>query len=160
MISNHLHDCRARESLRAEMAAQTERWLAERGLAEPPQAPGFERFAVLEPLTMRQRITADTQKQEQAKGWQVMNKPGKPSCYEKNGARFRILPTKPDAKHEITGEHLRQAFRKLGVTGGRVAAAFGKSPPWMTRVIKHETGDADFRRQVLKKAWELAEVVK
>lgn len=158
MISNHLHDCRARDSLRNEMAEMADQWRLQRGMEKFPLYPGFDGVAGQEPLTMRQRITADTQ--QQAKGWQAMNKPGKPSCYDKNGAKFRILPVKPDAPHEITGEHLRRAMRKLGVTGTQVAAKFGKSASWMTRLVKGEVGDADMRRQALAKVWELAEVVK
>lgn len=159
MISMNLSAVRANDGARNEMADMAEQWKLQRGMDEFPQVAGFSGIAPVDPLTMRQRITADTQ-QQQARGWSGMNKAGKKDCYDKNASRFRILPTKPDAEHEITGQHLRQAFRKLGVTGGRVAAAFGKSPPWMTRVIKHEAGDADIRRQVLAKAWELAGVVK
>ena len=158
MISTSINDIRARDGLRNEMADMAEQWKRQRGMSEFPLYPGFQGVVEHDPLTMRQRITADTQ-QQQAKGWSGMNRTGKKACYDKNAAKFRILPTKPDAEHEITGQHLRQAFRKLGVTGGAVAAAFGRSASWMTRVICHEVGDADFRRQALKKAWELAGVV-
>ena len=159
MISMNLSTVRANDGARNEMAEMAEKWKRQRGMDEFPQVEGFSGIAPVEPLTMRQRIIADTQ-QQQARGWSGMNKAGKKACYDKNAAKFRILPTKPDAEHEITGQHLRQAFRKLGVTGGVVAAAFGRSASWMTRVVCHEVGDADFRRQVLKKAWELAGVVK
>lgn len=71
MISTSLNDVRASDCLRNEMAEQADRWLRERGLSEPPQVPGFSGIAPVEPLTMRQRITADTQQQQQAKDWRL-----------------------------------------------------------------------------------------
>lgn len=159
MISTSLNDVRARDGLRNEMAEQADRWLRERGLSEPQQVPGFSGIAPVEPLTMRQRITADTQQQK--KGWQSMASDKKKSVYERNAAKFTIQPITPDHKGPISLDHIKHAMRKFSIRQTELARAMRKRTSWTASMLSGVINtDQDERRAIVAAIWRLSEVVK
>lgn len=159
MISTSLNDVRARDGLRNEMAEQADRWLRERGLSEPPQAPGFSGIAPVEPLAMRQRITADTQQQK--KGWQAMASDKKKSVYERNAVKFTIQPIAPDHKGPISLDHIKHAMRKFSIRQTEMARAMRKRTSWTASMLSGVINtDQDERRAIAAAIWRLSEVPK
>lgn len=159
MISDNLLAVRARDGLRNEMSEMADRWLRERGLSEPPQVPGFSGIAPVEPLTMRQRITSDTQQQK--KGWQSMASDKKKSVYERNAAKFTIQPIMPDHKGPISLDHIKHAMRKFSIRQTELARAMRKRTSWTASMLSGVINtDQDERRAIVAAIWRLSEVVK
>lgn len=160
MISTSLNDIRARDGLRNEMAEQADHWLRERGLSEPPQVEGFSGIAPVEPLTMRQRIVAETE-QNQPKGWQAMASSKKKSVYERNAAKFTIQPITPDHKGPISLDHIKHAMRKFSIRQTELARAMRKRTSWTASMLSGVINtDQDERRAIIAAIWRLSEVVK
>ena len=154
MISMNLHDVRTQQPLREEMAAQVERFLAEKGLAEPPQVKGFERFANPRALTFREQITADiapVKKHNFANG-----SDGKHN--ERNAERMRLPVVRPDHKHDITIPMLAHAFRKLKVTKKAVCDRMGVAPAYMSNICNNKQQVSEKQlREILAVVWQIAE---
>lgn len=159
MISTSLNDVRARDGLRNEMAEMAEQWKRQRGMDEFPLYPGFEGVAEHEPLTMRQRIAADTQQQK--KGWQSMASDKKKSVYERNAAKFTIQPITPDNKGPISLDHIKHAMRKFSIRQTELAKAMRKRTSWTASMLSGVINtDQDERRAIVAAIWRLSEVPK
>jgi hypothetical protein len=154
MISMNLHDCRAQQPLREQLARDVERFLAEKGLADPPQVKGFERFANPRALTFREQITADIAPVKKRNF--VNSSDGKHN--ERNAERMRLPVVRPDHKHDITIPMLAHAFRKLKVTKASVAKMMNRSQSYISNVCngKAEASD-EVRRVMLDCIWKLTE---
>lgn len=154
MISMHLNDSASKAQVRKTLAADTERWLREHGMTEPPQAPGYERFADPRPLSMREQITAETQRQQaKVSAWSADNG-GK--NYERLRAKCSMPAAKPDAP-TVTLAAVKHALRKLGVTQRQVAAEMQASCSYISNTLsgKREAGESQLR-EILAVVWKLA----
>lgn len=156
MISMNLHDCQSQQRRRDEMARDVEKFLAIKGLAEPRQIPGAERFANPRSLTFREQITADiapVKKHNFANGSDNKHN-------ERNAARMRLPVVKPDHNHPITVPMLAHAFRKLKVTKKAVCDSMGVSQSYMSNICNNKQQVSDKRmREILAVIWKLSEVV-
>ena len=160
MISMNLSTVRANDGARNEMAEQANRWLRERGLSEPPQVAGFSGIAPVEPLTMRQRIIAETE-QKKPKGWQAMASDKKKSVYERNAAKFTINAITPDHKGPISLDHIKHAMRKFAIRQTELARAMRKRTSWTASMLSGVIStDQDERRAIIAAIWRLSEVPK
>jgi hypothetical protein len=156
MISMHLNDCASKAQVRETLAADAEQWLRERGMTEPPQAPGYERFAAPRPLSMREQITAETQQQQAGVSAWTKDNGGK--NYERLRAKFTIQAARPDCKQTVTPAVVKHALRKLGVTQRQMALEIKASCTYMSNILSEKTTVSEARlREILAVVWRLAE---